>query len=60
MQVDPIKPTLKAPGVKRLKLQYDGPVSKFAFKSNFRHYTQGRLILEVVPETREALLNRSV
>jgi hypothetical protein len=27
VQVDPIKPTLKPPGSKRLKLIYDGPLS---------------------------------
>ena len=26
VQVDPIKPTLKAPGIKRLKLRYDKPL----------------------------------
>ena len=43
MQVDPIKPTLKAPGTKRLKLEYDGLLSNFAFKFNLRRYTQGLL-----------------
>jgi len=36
--LDPIKATLKAPGTKRLKLKYDEPLSKFAFKINLRHY----------------------
>jgi hypothetical protein len=39
-QVDPIKPTLKAPGTKRLKLKYDEPLSKFAFKFNLRRYSE--------------------
>jgi hypothetical protein len=39
VQVDPIKPTLKAPGTKRLKLQYDEPLSNFAFNFNLRRYT---------------------
>ena len=30
MQVDPIKPLLKAPGTKRLEMIYDGPLSYFA------------------------------
>ena len=34
---------MKAPGTKRLKLKYDGPLSKFAFKVNLRHY-----IMEIV------------
>jgi len=38
VQVDPIKPTLKAPGTKRLKLKYDEPLSNFAFNFNLRHY----------------------
>ena len=37
MQVDPIKPTLEAPGTKHLKLQCDEPFSSFAFKFNMRH-----------------------
>jgi len=36
--VDPIKPTLKAPGIKLLILKYDKPLSNFAFKSNLRRY----------------------
>ena len=42
MQVDPIKPALKAPGTKRLKLQYDTPLSNFAFKFNLRRYSSGK------------------
>ena len=40
MQVDPTKPTLKAPGSKRLKLKHDGPLSNFAFKFNLRRYIE--------------------
>jgi hypothetical protein len=39
LQVDPIKPALKAPGTKRLNLQYDEPLSNFAFKFYMRRYT---------------------
>ena len=39
MQVDPIKPTLKAPGTECLKLECDEPPSNFAFKINLRRYT---------------------
>ena len=39
MQVDPIDPTLKAPGSKRLKLNCDEPLSNFAFKFNLRRYS---------------------
>ena len=37
MQVDPIKPPLKATGTKHLKLQYNEPHSNFAFRFNLRH-----------------------
>jgi len=40
VQVDPIKPTLKAPGTKRLKLKVDDKLTKFAFNLNLRHYTE--------------------
>jgi hypothetical protein len=39
VQVDPIKPTLKAPATKRLKLKYDKPLSSFAFNFNLRRCT---------------------
>jgi dynein heavy chain len=38
VQVDPIKPALKAPGTKRLELIYDGPLSNFAFNFSLRRY----------------------
>ena len=40
MQVDPINPTLKAPGTKRLKLTCDETLSIFAFKFNLRRHTK--------------------
>jgi len=39
VQVDPIKPTLKASGTRRLKLICDDPLSKIGFKFNLRRYT---------------------
>ena len=39
MQVDPSTPTLKAPGIERLKLNYDKVLTSFAFKFNLRRYT---------------------
>ena len=36
MQADPIKPTLKAPGTKRLRLKHDELLSRFAFKFKLR------------------------
>jgi len=47
MQLDPIKPPLKAPGNKRLKLNYDKVLSSFAFKINLRRYITGDKIDEV-------------
>ena len=38
VQVDPIKPTLKALGTKRLKLKYGELLSNVAFKFNLRRY----------------------
>jgi len=41
VQVDPIKPTLKAPGAKPLQLKYDEMLSKFAFEIDLRRYNEG-------------------
>jgi hypothetical protein len=41
VQVDPIKPKLKAPGIMQLKLQRVEPPSKFALKINLRRYSKG-------------------
>jgi hypothetical protein len=35
-----IKPKPKPPRIKRLKLEYDGLLSNFAFKLNLRRYTK--------------------
>ena len=43
MQVDPIKPVLKAPGSILLKLRNDGPLSDFAFHFNLRCFSEGKL-----------------
>ena len=43
MQVDPIKPTLKAPGTKRLKVKCERQLSSFAFNFSFRRYSQERI-----------------
>jgi hypothetical protein len=39
VQVDPIKPTLKPPGSKSLKVKCDVLLSNAAFKFNLRRYT---------------------
>jgi len=36
-----MKPTLKAPGTKRLKLRYDQLLSSVAFEFNLRRYNMG-------------------
>jgi len=41
VQVDPIKPMSKAPGTKRLKLEFDELLSSFALKFSLRRYTLG-------------------
>ena len=38
VQVDPIKPMLRAPGTERLKLKQSVLLSRFAFKFNLRRY----------------------
>ena len=40
MQVEPMKPALKAPGIELLKLEYGNPLSSFGFKSNLRRYSK--------------------
>jgi hypothetical protein len=40
VQVDPIKPTLKGAGTKRLKLKHFELLSNFPFEVNLRRYTQ--------------------
>ena len=49
VQVDPITPTLKAPGPKRLKLIYDGALSNFAFKFNLRRFTEASSSTRAAP-----------
>jgi hypothetical protein len=41
VQVDPIKPTLEAPGIERLKLEHEELLSTFAFRFNSRRCTLG-------------------
>ena len=44
MQVDPVKPELKAPGSKRLKPKCDNPPSNFAFNLKLRRYILAELM----------------
>ena len=41
MQINPSKPKLKPPEPKRLKPNYDEPLSNFAFKFNMRRHIKG-------------------
>jgi hypothetical protein len=43
VQVDPVKPVLKAPGTQRLKLELEKLLSNFGFKFNLRRYTPAAL-----------------
>ena len=43
MPVDPVKPMLKPPGTKRLKLKCDVLLSSFAFKINLRRSIKAHL-----------------
>ena len=45
MQIDPIKPALKAPGIKRLELINDGPLSNIAFNFNLRRHSKDITVL---------------
>ncbi len=58
VQVEPMKPMLKAPGTKRLKLKYDGPLSFCALKMNLRRYNtdseKDDSFLDVFPEPAKA------
>ena len=61
MQVDPIKPTLKAPGLKLLILEYGKPLSNFGFKFNLRrHSTAAAAALQVQREDDAAAAHAEV
>jgi len=51
VHVEPMKPTLMAPGIKRLKPKYDGLLSSSAFKFNLRRYTEAAKLAEKFPES---------
>ena len=40
VQLEPMKPMLKPPGTKRLKLSFDEPLSNVALNLNVRRYAQ--------------------
>jgi hypothetical protein len=49
VQVDPLKPKLKALGTQPLKLEYDELLSEFAFKFNLRCYSAAGAIVWALP-----------
>ena len=53
MQVDPIKPMLKAPGTRRFKLHYVKLHSDYAFKCYLRRYNK---VLDELIESQPAAL----
>jgi hypothetical protein len=57
VQVDPIKPILKAPVPKRLKLKTDELLSSFAFKFNLRRYNKASGNPEIFPVVMAALVS---
>jgi len=44
VQVDPIKPVMKPPGIESLKLKFDELLSSFAFRFKLRHYNEVSLL----------------
>ena len=57
MQVDPIKPTLKAPGTKSSKLKCDELLSKIAFNYYLRRYNKEIPLASMVGRCRLTLSN---
>jgi len=50
VQLDPIKPKLKAPGIQRLKLTNDKLLSNVGFKIDLRCYMKAGAVDDVVVE----------
>jgi hypothetical protein len=55
VHIDPIKPKLKPPGTKRLKLKCDILLSSFAFKFNLRRYIEAEEKLTAAANDNKAL-----
>jgi hypothetical protein len=52
VQIEPMKPTLKAPGTKHLKPKGDEQLSSFAFDFYLRRYNSGTVELGTVGQCR--------
>jgi hypothetical protein len=50
-----MKPKLKPPGAKRLKLKCDIPLSNFGFKFNLRRYSMGAAKTRIIASCRQAI-----
>ena len=59
MQVDPIRPTLKAPRTKRLKLNCGEPLSNYAFNFNLRRYNLAGLDDDLIELLNLKILHKS-
>ena len=50
MQIDPVRPVLKAPGTKRLKLKYNETSLNFAFKFDLRRFVKANMTAALASE----------
>ena len=60
MQVEPIKSLLKGPGINRLKLKYDEPLSNVGFNFNLRRYNEGFPTVIAVAGRRRSTVSKPV
>ena len=58
MQADPIKPTLKAPGTKRLKLKCDELLSIFGFNFNLRRNTLVATVADYLGDVAQCVVSQ--
>jgi len=54
-----MKPKLKPPGNKRLKLKYGEPLSKFAFKLNLCRYNVDARVMSMIVDSLAGAYTRS-
>jgi len=57
VQVEPIKPTLKAPETWRLKLKCHEPLSNFALNFSLRRYTKVRALGQLLARGADVLMS---
>ena len=56
VQVEPMKPVMKAPGTKRLKLKYVTLLSNSAFDFNLRCYPPGKVMVDYTDQPSFAMV----